>query len=333
MKRPFVLSLILLTFFQIGRTQYYEAGITFGGANYIGDLSEQRFDGENIGGMIGIFARFNATKYLSIKSNLMKGTVSASDASARAESNRMRNLHFRSDILELSLTSEINFQPFNIRAKQTSVPYFFSGIAFTHFNPQAQMRGSWYDLQPLQTEGKDYKKNILAIPFGLGMKFNISYKLNFGVELGARKIFTDYLDDVSTLYPDLMTLRGEEPTAAALAYRTPELTGEFGEDPSGLQRGDSGNDDWYFFLGATVSVNLTDKYGLDFDKKYEVFKEHLKNGVVKKDKPEKIKKEKSERAKKRKISKRKKTSKYHQKKRKLLQKKKKLQAPVKKRTN
>jgi len=325
MKKPHFIALILLTVCQMASAQYFEAGTTFGGANYIGDLTEQRFDGQNFGGMIGIFARYNATEYLSIKSNLTKGTISADDATARSEAARMRNLHFRSDIIELSVTSELNFQPFNIRAKQTGVPYFFSGLALTHFNPQAQMRGSWHDLQPLRTEGNKYRKNILAIPFGLGMKFNISYKLNFGFEMGARKIFTDYLDDVSTAYPDLMTLRSEDPTTAALAYRTPEITGEFGSDPSGLERGDSGNNDWYFFLGATVSINLTDKYGLDFDEKYEVFKEHLK-----KDKP---KKEKVEKDGKRKKSKRKKSSMYHQKKRKLFQKKKKLKAPVKKRSN
>lgn len=315
---PFVLALFLcLATSHLATAQYNEAGITFGGANYIGDLSEQRFVGENFGGMVGFFFRHNATEYFSLKGSLLKGTISASDALARTEANRMRNLHFRSDITELALTGEVNFQKFNIRAQQTSVPYFFSGIAITHFNPQAQMRGKWYDLQPLETEGAKYNRTILAVPFGLGMKFNLSYKVNFGLEIGGRKTFTDYLDDVSAAYPELMTLRSSEPTTAALAYRTPEVTGEFGEDPSGLQRGNPGNKDWYFFAGVTISVNLTDKYGLDFDEKYEVFKEHLK-------KPEKESKRQSAR--------KQKTSQYRQKKRKLFSKKKMIEPTVKKRT-
>lgn len=317
MKWSSTLLLALFTFLSL-HAQYSEVGITFGASNYLGDLSDNRVSSEGFGGMIGAFGRMNATEYLSLKGSLLKGSISGDDRFSRIESNRNRNLHFRSDILELSLTGEVNLQPFNIRANQTGVPYFFTGMALTHFNPQAQMRGAWYDLQPHQTEGEKYRKNVVAIPFGIGMKFNLTYKLNFGFEFGARKLFTDYLDDVSTEYIDIVELRSTDPTRAALAYRTPELTGEFGENPMGVERGDSGNNDWYFFGGLTVSVNLTDKYGLDFDPQYEVFKEHLK-------KPKKEKK--------RKLAKRKKRAKYQQKKkRKLLGKKRMLEPQVKKRT-
>jgi hypothetical protein len=70
-----------------------------------------------------------------------------------------------------------------------------------------------------------------------------------------------------------------DPLSAALSYRSPEVTGSFGENPMGKARGDVSNNDWYMFGGLTVSVNLTDKYGLDFDKKYDVFKEHLKKAA------------------------------------------------------
>lgn len=314
MKRSITLLLTLLSFSI--HAQYKEVGIVFGTSNYLGDLSEQRLATEGFGGMIGVFGRYNATEYLSLKASLTKGTISGSDEFAKQEANRHRNLHFRSDLLELSVTSEVNFQPFNIRANQTGVPYFFTGAAITHFNPQAQMRGNWYDLQPQMTEGNKYSRYAVAVPFGLGMKFNLTYKLNFGLEIGARKLFTDYLDDVSTEYIDIIDLRASDPTRAALAYRTPELTGSFGEDPMGTQRGDSGNNDWYFFGGITVSVNLTDKYGLDFDPQYEEFKEHLK-------KPKEEKKKK--------LGKRKKSSKYQQKRRmRLLRKKEMLKPQVKK---
>jgi hypothetical protein len=316
MKKSILLLCFLLTVLSI-RAQYFEVGAMTGTSNYIGDLSEQRLSTENFHGLIGIFGRYNATKFLSIKSTLLKGSISGSDENARSASLRERNLSFRSDILEFAVTSEVNFSPYNIRDQKTGVPYFFTGLAVTHFNPQAQMRGAWYDLQPLQTEGKSYKRTTVAIPFGLGMKFNVSYKLNFGLEIGARRTFSDYLDDVSTYYPDIIELRRNAPTTAALAYRTPELTGEFGENPMGIDRGDSGNNDWYFFGGLTVSVNLTDKYGIDFDPEYDVFKEHLK-------KPEKDKEKK--------VSKRRKKAKYQQKLR-ILRKKKQMEPQVKKRTN
>ena len=44
-------------------------------------------------------------------------------------------------------------------------------------------------------------------------------------------------------------------------------------NPVGMPRGNATNNDWYFIGGVTISFNLTDKYGLDFDEKYDVFKE------------------------------------------------------------
>ena len=271
-------TLVLLLFLTTAQLmgQYMEVGVHLGLSNYMGELSENKMRPESFGSMFGAFGRYNFTNRLSAKASLIKGTISGSDEMAKDLAMRERNLSFRSDLIELAVTGEYNLSPFNIRAKQTGVPYVFTGIAVTHFNPQAQMRGSWYDLQPLKTEGSKYNRYAVAVPFGLGMKFNISYKVNFGFEFGARKTFTDYLDDVSTEYIDVVAARLTDPTMAALAYRTPELTGSFGENPVGKERGNADNKDWYFFGGLTISVNLTDKYGLDFDEKYEIFKEHLK---------------------------------------------------------
>ena len=296
-------------------SQYYEVGAYIGTSNYIGELSEQRLSTKDFNNMLGIYGKYNATKYLSLKASVTKGTLTGSDENAKQAENKARNLNFRTDILEFAVTSEVNLGAYNIRDAKTGVPYFFSGIAITHFNPEAQMRGSWYSLQPFKTEGKKYGKNVVSIPFGLGMKFNLSYKLNFGLEIGARKTFTDYLDDVSSVYPDIIELRRTDPTSAALSYRSPEITGEFGQNPIGLDRGNPGNNDWYFFGGLTISVNLTDKYGLDFDPQYDELKEHLK-------KPSKEKQ----------ISRRQKKAKFQEKLR-LRAKKNMLQPQVKKRSN
>ncbi len=319
--RPKLLPLaILLMAFSL-QAQYYEAGIYTGVANYTGELSEFKFSSKGYGLMIGIFGRYNATKYLSVKGSLTKGSIKGSDEFSKSETIRMRNLSFRSDVLELGLTGEVNFSPYNIRANQTGVPYFFAGFALAHFNPQAEMRGAWYDLQPQKTEGKKYSRYSMAVPFGLGMKFNLSYKINFGLEIGARKTFSDYFDDVSSEYADVLHMRQSSPTAASLAYRTPEVTGQFGENPVGTQRGDPTNKDWYFFGGLTVSVNLTDKYGLDFDKKFETFKEHLK-------KPKMERKEKRLERKQNKLNKSKDKSKFR-----LFKKKNMLEPQAKKRTH
>ncbi len=288
MKKQFILLIVSVLSFQ-AMAQYTEVGAFIGTANYMGDLSGQRLSNEHYHSVLGVFGRYNANERFSVKASLLKGMISGSDASAHSTELRERNLSFRSNLTELAVTGEMNLSEYNIRAGKGSVPYVFMGLAVTRFSPQAELRGVWHDLPSLHTEGQKYSCNTLAVPFGLGMRFNISYKLNFGLEFGARFTSTDYLDDVSTYYPDVFDMRSHAPLTAALSYRTPEVTGSFGENPMGKPRGNANNNDWYLFAGINVSVNLTDKYGLDFDEKYDVFKEHLK-----KPKEEKVKRNKME---------------------------------------
>ena len=80
-------------------------------------------------------------------------------------------------------------------------------------------------------------------------------KIGIGIEVGARKTFTDYLDDVSTVYPDPVALRSNNGNlAVALSDRSFSsrdtlmvLTGI-----KGKQRGNSFDKDWYLFGGITL---------------------------------------------------------------------------------
>ena len=175
----------------------------------------------------------------------------------------------RVDLYRGALIGEFNilgYQPYGL-ARPFS-PYVFVGIAGSKFNPKARYLGNWEALQPLGTEGQGmagfdapYKRFALAIPFGLGVKYALTDRINLGLELGARPTFTDYLDDVSgdyVTYPDLRDGNGTR--AAALGNRTGELT-ENGEPvivETGLQRGDEAKKDWYFILGVTATYNFLD---------------------------------------------------------------------------
>ncbi len=298
-------SFLVLPFFLQG--QYYEVGTYMGTSTYVGDLSEQKFRGK-FHAMLGIFGRYNFSERIAMKAGFTKGTVAAEDGDSRFEDIRMRNLSFRSDIVEFAVTGELNLIPFHIRAKKASAPYLFAGISAFYFNPQAQWRGEWYNLHEMHTELQSYNRFQVAVPFGLGFKFNLSYKINFGLEFGARKTFTDYLDDVSTVYPDIIQLEKMNTLASMLSYRTPEYTGSFTENPVGQARGDASNKDWYYFLGGTITVNLTDKYGLDYDEKYEPFKEHLK--IAKEERKKEIEKRRSKKKKKQRKKKKRKKKRY-----------------------
>ena len=118
-------------------------------------------------------------------------------------------------------------------------------------------------LQPVSTEGqgfyqnrKAYSLHQFAIPFGAGATLALSDNIHIGIEVGWRKLFTDYLDDVSTTYIDpnlLLANRG--PKTLELAYRGNELKNG-NPYPLGEIRGGAKYKDWYYFTGVTFRVRL-----------------------------------------------------------------------------
>lgn len=259
--------------------QYYEAGVMIGSSNYLGDISSEGLAPTEYNWSYGVFGRYNLSRYVAFKGSLTKATISGSDNNSRNSDLRDRNLSFKTSIVELAVTNEFHLTPLEIRAKKFSTPYVFAGISAFHFNPKAEMNGEWYNLQPLGTEGQGrlnrtlnkYKRWSVAIPFGFGIKINLTDKINIGFEAGARKTITDYLDDVSNRYPDIVAFESVDPIAAQLAYRTPELYDYPMENPQGDMRGNPNDQDWFFVGGVTVSINLTDRQGLEWDKKYKRF--------------------------------------------------------------
>ena len=125
-----------------------------------------------------------------------------------------RNLGFRSPVREIQFTTE--FYPFSFKRSEADKISFWStyviaGIGYYWFNPQAILNGAWYDLKPLRLEGqgfpeyskhKTYQLKQFNIPVGFGIKYEISACLNTRFEILHRLLFTDYLDDVSTVYID-----------------------------------------------------------------------------------------------------------------------------------
>jgi opacity protein-like surface antigen len=254
------------------QAQHLEAGILLGGANYVGDLSN------NSGNLYlketkfaaGAFVRQNFNDLFAVKLGFNWARIPGQDANVRNDDFvHDRNLSFRSTLLEFSLVGDWNilgYQPYAL--SRPFSPYIFAGIAGTKFNPKARYQGDWVELQPLGTEGQGmqgfdspYKKFAFAIPFGIGVKYALTDRINLGLELGARPTFSDYLDDVSgnyVSYPELLAGNGQ--LAAALGNRTGELndTGEPVIVETGVQRGDDAKKDWYFILGVTASYNFLD---------------------------------------------------------------------------
>ena len=178
----------------------------------------------------------------------------------------MRNLSFKSDIIEFSGQIEFNFLPYETGNSLYSwSPFVFIGASIYNHNPKAEASdGQWYSLQELGTEGqgttsfptrKKYALTQLSIPFGGGVKIGVSENFNIIFEYGLRKAFTDYLDDVSTTY---VGYTGTSPSEWNGKPITIELSDRSlnGPQPIDMARGDETNNDWYSFSGITLSFRI-----------------------------------------------------------------------------
>ncbi|MEI6852933.1 MAG: DUF6089 family protein, partial [Bacteroidota bacterium] len=211
----------------------------------------------------GILYRYNITPRWAFKVTALIGGLEGSDAKSKA--NVERNLSFRSYIFEFSPQIEFNFLQYILGDKKHFIsPYIFAGASVFNFNPQANLNSTWYSLHGLGTEGQgttlEGKKNpysltSISIPFGIGVKISPARFLSLGLEWGIRKTFTDYIDDVSTVYADPVILAAENgPEAAALADRS--LTPGNHTD---LARGNPRTKDWYVFTGLTACFRIKTK--------------------------------------------------------------------------
>lgn len=239
-----------------------ELGIMLGASYYLGDLNPNgHFRFLRPAG--GLFYRHSFGPRFAYRVNLWAGGLYANDNKGRIESQKERNLHFRSLVAELSLQGEFNFMEYEVgNPKYPFSPYLFAGIGAFYFNPKAEMNDSWEKLRPLHTEGqgtasrpgfRQYSIVQPSIPFGMGIKANLSERMGFTLEWGLRKTFTDYIDDVSTTYPYFPELT---PEAAAFSDRT--LYYDLADPLQNVdrQRGNKRTKDWYSFINVSISFKL-----------------------------------------------------------------------------
>jgi hypothetical protein len=250
------LAIILFIFISCSaRAQSWEVGGFAGGAGYMGDLNPN--NPLKISGIsAGAFVKRNFNGYLSARLAYTYGKISGADSTSGNQQFRDRNLSFSTRLNEVSLTGEFNFMEY-IPSISHSIytPYIFAGIALTDYNPQATYQGQTYDLRPLMTEGqsKPYSNSTIAIPYGVGIKYNFSGRLNLIADIGYRYAYTDYLDDVSGLYADKSKLPNS--LSVALSDRSGERTGVY-TGTAGTQRGDLRPTDTYLFVGFSVSYTF-----------------------------------------------------------------------------
>jgi hypothetical protein len=249
------------------QAQRWHVNVTGGLSNYSGDLQGKAYTFDQSFFAFGAGVQYDITRNFSAISNINFMKVGASDQYNNANL-VFRNLSFQTNIVEWNLLGEYTF--LDITEKKFS-PFVFGGIAVFHFNPYAyDTTGQLVYLRPLSTEGeglpqypdqKPYSLTQFAIPFGGGIKFRVSENVVIAYEVGFRKTFTDYLDDVSTIYVDkTILLNAKGPLAVEMAYRANELKGGDPNYPTaGTARGGPKYKDMYYYSGIRISIALLSK--------------------------------------------------------------------------
>jgi hypothetical protein len=266
MKKNFLI--VVLGLFIAGKSvsQAPELGLFLGGGYYIGDLNPYKhfYQTKFAGGLI-YRNQIKSSDRLSFRMHLFYGKVGANDVDSKFEHHVNRNLNFTSTILEIGPALEIHFLPYEIgSSKRPGTPYLFFGLNYFKMNPMGLYNNEPIELQPLGTEGQGtsqntnqpYKLNQLSIPMGIGLKFNLTNRIALGFEYGARKTFTDYLDDVSGSYVNTNILEEEAGILAAfMSDRSLVTEGAYATN-NGLLRGNPNNKDWYHFFGITINYRV-----------------------------------------------------------------------------
>jgi len=268
----FAFTICFTTVFSQYRTDF---GILAGGANYLGEIggNEQiRRDFvldmklEQTRKSFGAFFRHRFNNTYGVTGTLTYAEIGGNDNLTSNIGRKSRNLSFKNTIIELAGRGEYYFyNVYDVGGHSRYImdfrPYFFGGLGMFYHNPKADLDGDSYALRPLKTEGqeKSYSKINVSIPIGMGFYFTYNKRYRLSCELGWRKTFTDYLDDVSTTYASEEVL--ESDIAITLANRNNELIDNSSVANSnnytpGNKRGDSKHADSYLIASVGMSYVL-----------------------------------------------------------------------------
>lgn len=206
----------LIAIAYILQAQRSEVGFGLGTFNYTGDLV-RTFSLSNSTLAGTIFYRNNISKVVSFRTTLTAGRLSAEEVPLDAPA-AIRNASFDIFLFEAALGFEYHFLDWrDSRRPMRYTPYLFAGFGLFGI--------SGYDIKPVE-----YSNVQGVIPFGGGFKYVVNPKLYASFEVGIRKTFFDYLDNIS----------GGDQTQKNYRYGNP-------------------NDfDNYFFVGITLTRTFYD---------------------------------------------------------------------------
>lgn len=264
---------------QMWKKFQHEIFITGGATNYLGDLGGGPESGTKglshlnpaaTKFMGGFGYKYKITSHLTFRGEFAIGQASGADSLTENLGRKTRNLSFKTTFFTLSPIFEVYMVPeqFGRSANPFSM-YAASGLRFMYFNPQAELNGTWYDLQPLGTEGQllagksPYSQFTIVLPFIIGTKFKLpsarggkAGAITIGIEASANWLMTDYFDDVSTKYANPEAIRQ---TSGNIGVELADRRLSPSKGTEGGIRGNPTQNDWYGTFQVTIGKQLYSK--------------------------------------------------------------------------
>ena len=260
MRKNILFCFIFLT--SVSVAQPVRLHISGGFSNYGGDI-QRTLTLKQANAVISAGGTINITNQLALRGDYSFTRLGADDKMNKPDL-RVRNLNFKTIIQELTLMGEYDFENLNnIRL----TPYVFAGIGVFHFSPYTfDSSGNKVFLVGLSTEGEGlpeypdrhvYKRTQFNIPYGAGIKYALSDDVYVAFEIGFRKLFKDYMDDVSTTYADRNVLLARKgPQSVEFAFRGDELKPPLPYPAAGSKRGNSNKNDYYYYGQFRISFRM-----------------------------------------------------------------------------
>lgn len=164
-------------------SQRSEIGFGLGTFNYTGDLVRTyNIRNSKLAGTV--YYRSNISKVVSFRATITAGQVGAKEVPVDAFASA-RNASFNTFLFETSIGFEYHFLNWrDIKTPMRYTPYLFAGFGLFGL--------SGYDVKP-----EEYSNVQGTIPFGGGFKYIVNPKFYVALEVGIRKTFFDYLDNLS----------------------------------------------------------------------------------------------------------------------------------------
>ena len=200
-----ILTLIVIPLY-VHSQGNWDIGMTGGGSTYQGDLvltTEPLLSETNPA--YGLFLRHTFDFQWSVRMNLLSTELSGSDQNFQNKDRNNRNFFFQSDLYEAAVLLE--WEPLGKRRIREDFnfhrilsPYLFVGFGALAVDSKPNFYISSNDgiIDRIEQDQSINNPHLHPlVPFGVGVKLDLSKSFLLSAEISSRAAFTDYLDGIS----------------------------------------------------------------------------------------------------------------------------------------